>query len=130
MIASGIHNTAGWDVVRSPLESVDMEAEGWQLTPGVPGFRKIHELRRLMAARDPDQPPIKVDQVVFSDGLAAISVFVEPVDKGERREGVASTGATHILVKRSGDFWITLLGEVPLATLEQVSSAIEYKTTK
>ena len=130
MIAAGIRNTANWHIVRPPLQPVDMEAEGWRLEPGVPGFRKIRELRRLMAARDPDHPPIKVDQVVFSDGLSAISVFVEPVNKSDRKEGVASSGATHILLKRSGDFWITLLGEVPLATLEQVASAIKYKTSK
>jgi sigma-E factor negative regulatory protein RseB len=71
-----------------------------------------------------------VDQAVFSDGLAAISIFVEPVEKNTRKEGTGSSGATHVLVKRHGDFWITLLGEVPQATLQQFASAIEYKATK
>ncbi|MGF6777913.1 MucB/RseB C-terminal domain-containing protein [Paraburkholderia sp. GAS334] len=129
-IVSGIHNTAGWTVVRPPIESVDMEAQGWQMSPTVPGFHKIRELRRPMAARDPGDPTIPVDQAVFSDGLAAISIFVEPVEKNTRKEGSGSSGATHVLVKRHGDFWITLLGEVPQATLQQFASAIEYKATK
>jgi len=129
-IANGIRNTAGWTIVRPPVQPVDMEAQGWQLTPNIPGFRKIRELRRPMASREEGQPPIPVDQAVFSDGLAAISIFVEPVEKNSRKEGAGNTGATHVLVKRRGDFWITLLGEVPQATLQQFASTIEYKPSK
>jgi sigma-E factor negative regulatory protein RseB len=129
-IASGIKNTAGWTVVRPPVEPVDMEAQGWQVTSPVAGFRKIRELRRPMAAHDPSNPPIPVDQMVFSDGLAAISIFVEPVEKSTRKEGAGSSGATHVLVKRRGDFWITLLGEVPQTTLQQFAAAIEYKPSR
>jgi sigma-E factor negative regulatory protein RseB len=129
-IAAGIRNTAGWTLVRPPVEPVDMEAQGWQMTPNVPGFKKIRELRRPMAARDAGDPPIPVDQAVFSDGLSAISVFIEPAEKSSRKEGAGSTGATHVLVQRHGDFWITLLGEVPQSTLQQFASAIEYKAPK
>jgi sigma-E factor negative regulatory protein RseB len=129
-IASGIKNTSGWTVVRPPVEPVDMEAQGWQIASPVAGFRKIRELRRPMAAHDPANPPIPVDQMVFSDGLAAISIFVEPVEKSTRKEGAGSSGATHVLVKRRGDFWITLLGEVPQTTLQQFAAAIEYKPSR
>jgi sigma-E factor negative regulatory protein RseB len=86
-IANGIKNLAGWTVVRPPVEPVDMAAQGWKITPAVPGFREIRELRRPMASREEGQPPIPVDQAVFSDGLAAISIFVEPVEKNSRKEG-------------------------------------------
>ncbi|KQR86103.1 sugar dehydratase [Burkholderia sp. Leaf177] len=129
-IANGIKNISGWTVVRPPVQPVDMQAQGWKITPNVPGFREIRELRRPMASREEGQPPIPVDQAVFSDGLAAISIFVEPVEKNSRKEGAGNSGATHVLVKRRGDFWITLLGEVPQATLQQFASAIEYKPSK
>ncbi len=129
-IANGIRNTAGWTVVRPPVEPVDMDAQGWQIMPPVPGFHRIRELRRPMAARDAGDPAIQVDQAVFSDGLAAISIFIEPVEKNTRKEGAGSSGATHVLVKRRGDFWITLLGEVPQATLQQFASAIEYEAPR
>ncbi|TDV38407.1 MucB/RseB-like sigma(E) regulatory protein [Paraburkholderia caballeronis] len=129
-IVSGMRDTAGWTVVRPPLESVDMEAQGWTFPSAVPGFRKIRELRRPMAARDANEPPIPVDQAVFSDGLAAISIFIEPVEHNSRKEGAGSSGATHVLVKRRGDYWITLLGEVPQSTLQQFASAIEYKAPR
>ncbi|HEY1611284.1 MAG TPA: MucB/RseB C-terminal domain-containing protein, partial [Paraburkholderia sp.] len=129
-IANAIRNTTGWTVVHPPLQSVDMEAQGWTFPPVVPGFRKIRELRRPMAASDAKDPPIPVDQAVFTDGLAAISIFIEPVEHNSRKEGTGSNGATHVLVKRSGDYWITLLGEVPEATLQQFASAIEYKAPR
>ena len=129
-IANGMRNTAGWTVVHPPLETVDMEAQGWTFPSAVPGFRKIRELRRPMAARDPSDPPIPVDQAVFTDGLAAISIFVEPVEHNSRKEGTGSSGATHVLVKRHGNYWITLLGEVPETTLQQFASAIEYKAPR
>ncbi|CAB3794905.1 Sigma factor AlgU regulatory protein MucB [Paraburkholderia caffeinitolerans] len=129
-IVAGMRNTAGWTVVRAPLQTVDMGAQGWTFAQTVPGFRMIREVRRPMAARDANEPPIPVDQAVFSDGLSAVSVFVEPVEHNSRKEGSGSSGATHVLVKRSGDYWITLLGEVPQATLQQFASAIEYKAPK
>ncbi|OLL30287.1 sugar dehydratase [Burkholderia sp. SRS-W-2-2016] len=129
-IVNGIRNLAGWTVVRPPVEPVDLAAQGWQIAPSVPGFRMIRQLRRPMASREAGQPPIPVDQAVFSDGLAAISVFVEPVENNTRKEGTGNSGATHVLVKRQGNFWITLLGEVPQTTLQQFASAIEYKAPK
>lgn len=129
-IAAGMRNLSGWTVVRPPVATVDMEAQGWQLAPSVAGFQKIREVRRPMAARDAGDPPIPVDQAVFTDGLATISVFIEPAEKNTRKEGAGSTGATHVLVKRRGDYWITVLGEVPPATLQQFASAIEYKASK
>jgi sigma-E factor negative regulatory protein RseB len=130
MIASGIRNVAGWQVVRPPVESTDMEAAGWEFPVTVPGFRKVRELRRPMAAADASEPPVPVDQAVFSDGMSAISIFVEPVDKSARKEGAGESGATHVLVKRHGGYWITALGEVPLVTLQRFTSAIEYKAAR
>lgn len=129
-IADGIRNLAGWTIVKPPVQAVDMAAQGWTFAPAVAGFKEIRELRRPMASREAGQPPIPVDQAVFSDGLAAVSIFVEPVEKNSRKEGAGENGATHVLVKRRGDFWITLLGEVPQATLQQFASAIEYKPSK
>ncbi|RQQ44337.1 MucB/RseB C-terminal domain-containing protein [Burkholderia stagnalis] len=129
-IAAGMRNLSGWTVVRPPVSPVDMEAQGWQLAPSVAGFQKIREVRRPMAARDAGEPSIPVDQAVFTDGVATVSVFVEPAEKNTRKEGAGSTGATHVLVKRRGDYWITVLGEVPPATLQQFASAIEYKASK
>ncbi|HTH72834.1 MAG TPA: MucB/RseB C-terminal domain-containing protein [Trinickia sp.] len=128
-ITAGMRNTAGWTLVHPPVVPVDMEAQGWQLNVNVPGFRKIRELRRPMAAREASAPPIPVDQAVFSDGLSTVSVFVEPTDKNSRKEGAGVSGATHVLVTRHGDYWLTLLGEVPQGTLQLIASSIKFKAS-
>lgn len=131
-IAAGIRNLAGWQVIHGSTSTVDMSAQGWTINPDVAGFKEIRQLRRPMAPRGSPAgaAPVEVDQAVFSDGLAAISVFVEPGGKNTRKEGSGSSGATHIMIKRMGDFWITLLGEVPLDTLQEFASAIKYKEPK
>ena len=129
-IVSAMRNTSGWKLVRPPVSPIDMHAQGWRIKPDVAGFREIRELRRPMAARDASAPPISVDQAVFSDGLSTISVFIEPAENNSRKEGAGSTGATHVLVTRYRDYWITVLGEVPQTTLQRFASAIEYKVTK
>src|SRR5205085_1557066 len=51
---------------------------GWTLTSELPGFHKIVELTRRLGESKP------VGQVVYSDGLAAVSVFIEPLQgRGE-----------------------------------------------
>ena len=70
----------------------------------------------------------EVQQVVFSDGLAGLSLFIEPVsEKRTRREGFISQGATHVMVRRVADFWLTVVGEVPFATIKQFGAAVDYK---
>ena len=69
----------------------------------------------------------EVIQIVYSDGLAAISVFVEPGTQS-RTEGSLQQGAMNIVGKRQGDFWLTIVGEVPLAAITQVASSIEFKS--
>jgi sigma-E factor negative regulatory protein RseB len=65
-------------------------------------------------------------QWVFSDGLASVSVFAEPFDaKRHGTEGGMSTGATHSHSRRQGDFWLTVVGEVPAQTLRQFAQHIE-----
>ena len=69
----------------------------------------------------------EVLQIVFSDGLAAISVFIEPGSQG-REEGTIQQGAMNILGRRQGDYWLTVVGEVPAAAIRQVANSIELKS--
>ncbi|MGZ5780281.1 MAG: MucB/RseB C-terminal domain-containing protein, partial [Burkholderiaceae bacterium] len=68
----------------------------------------------------------EVSQMVFSDGLAAISVFVEPSSQS-RTEGSLQQGAMNITGKRQGDFWITIVGEVPSSAIKNVANSIEFQ---
>jgi sigma-E factor negative regulatory protein RseB len=92
----------------------------------VRGFQKIREVKRPL--NTDSEKAFEVHQVVFSDGLAGLSVFIEPVDQQRtRKEGIASQGPTHVQVRRVADHWITVVGEVPASTVRQFAAAVSYR---
>lgn len=113
----------GYRVVRAAPAATQLEAEGWTLQGGVPGFALQSCIKRALVAQ---AAAATVLQAVFSDGLAHVSLFIEPYD--EKRHGAAlqtQIGATHTLMRRHGEHWITVMGEVPAVTLERFAQALE-----
>ena len=124
-------NTRGWRVENAVMSQVDLSS--WNVKRLPPGFRKTRELKR-MVSDTPVQPGAapsqrEVSQIVFSDGLAAISVFIEPGTQS-RTEGSLQQGAMNVVGKRQGEFWLTIVGEVPSTAIRQVANSIEYKPSK
>jgi sigma-E factor negative regulatory protein RseB len=130
-------NTSGWRIENSLMSQASFS--GWVVKSIPPGFRKIREVKRMVSdagagntvssgnthANQPNQR--EVSQMVFSDGMAAISVFIEP-GTYSRTEGSMQQGAMNIIGKRQGDFWLTIVGEVPAAAIRQVANSIEFKS--
>lgn len=114
-------NTRDWKVVQPSVEPVDLAAQGWRI-PAPGGFVAVMQVARSMGRSN-------VNQLVLSDGLAAISVFIEPYDKQRDQltaDGAVRRGAINIYRTRIADFWLTALGEVPVATLKQLATSTEY----
>lgn len=136
-VRSNYPNTNGWHVENAIMTQVNLS--GWTVKSLPPGFRKIREVKRMVSdvsastttsdgSRMSAQPSQReVAQMVFSDGLAAISVFIEPGTQS-RTEGSMQQGAMNIIGKRYGDFWLTIVGEVPSAAIRQVANSIEFKS--
>lgn len=100
--------------------SVDL---GWQVRPPLPGFKKIMETRRTLPGKTSP-----VGQIVFSDGLVAISVFIEPLSaKAKSVPGLSSQGAIHVYTRALADHVVTVVGETPAATVMQIGDAVSYK---
>lgn len=118
----------GWRVVRPKVVKTRLQDEGWSLTRPVPGFELLACLRRPLdtsySAADA-KSPVQVVQAVYSDGLAQVSVFVEPFDEARHRAAQSVLGATHTSMSRRDDFWLTVVGEVPLSTVQWFESAFE-----
>jgi sigma-E factor negative regulatory protein RseB len=95
----------------------------------VPGFQLVHCTKRpLDAASGDNGPPQQVVQSVFSDGLAQVSVFVERYDAARHPRAMrTSAGASHTVMARRDDWWLTVVGEVPMATVQQFVSQLERK---
>ncbi len=115
----------GWRVFRPQQRRTAPEAEGWQLVKPVPGFPLAGVMRRGMDNAGDGEPVL---QAVFSDGLAHVSVFIEPFKPQRHRQEVqAQQGATATLMQRQGEHWITVVGDVPPATLMQFANAFERR---
>jgi sigma-E factor negative regulatory protein RseB len=117
-------DTRGYEVHKPLLKKTTAEAEGWRLKEAVPGFTAMScHTRDVGTSQAPGTAPM---QWVFSDGLASVSLFVEPFDAQRHgQEKTAAVGATHSFSKRVGDHWLTVLGEVPPPTLRRFALALE-----
>lgn len=120
-LARMMSNTAGYRTERLENVPVDPASEGWELRDGVPGFKAMSCIRRAgQAAAEPGTL-----QWVFSDGLASVSLFLEPYDaQRHQKEGLVALGATQSLMVRRDGWWLTAVGEVPHGTLKAFSQAL------
>ena len=119
----------GYRIVRPAATRTKLDAEGWSVAHPVPGFQLVGCMRRELGALE--EPPasagMPVLMAVFSDGLTHVSVFVEPYDAQRHKPVATSLGAMHTVMTRSGDWWITAMGDVPMATVQLFSSALERR---
>jgi sigma-E factor negative regulatory protein RseB len=92
----------------------------WQATALPPGFS-------LRAARYSRAGPAgePLDQLVYSDGLATVSAFIEAgVAVAERAQGPSGVGASNAYTTVSGDYLVTAVGEVPVRTVETIARSV------
>ncbi len=114
----------GWRVERSQVTKTTAASEGWGLRADVAGFKQMSCYKR----RPPGGAHEGAIQWIFSDGLASVSLFVEPYDRQRhQQEGVFAAGATQTLTRRIDDWWLTAVGEVPAQTLKAFSQSLERR---
>lgn len=117
--------THGWRVENLDVVKTNADAEGWQLRSPPAGFKPISCYKRPAAGQ---ASPEGAMQWVFSDGLAAVSLFIEPFDaRRHGQEGLFASGATQTLTRRAQDWWVTAVGEVPPATLREFAQGLERR---
>lgn len=78
-------------------------------------------VRRLPGAAQP------VEHLVYSDGLAVVSVFIEPVadDSGPAAiDGLSRMGAVHAFGRLAEGHRITVVGETPAATVAMIGESM------
>lgn len=92
----------------------------WQVGNLPPGFRL--RAARTQAANGGEP----IQQLVFSDGIATISVFVETdVETAEQGEGPSRMGAANAYTTIRDGHMITAVGDVPLRTVEGMARSAE-----
>lgn len=120
---AAISTRQNWRVDRTAMTASDSGDSGWIVKNTPAGFTKQMELRRSMPGKSG-----YMSHLVFSDGLAAISVFIEPGGK-QGKPTLRHQGAVHIYTRPVGDYTVTVLGETPAETVLQLARSLEPKIT-
>ncbi|RZT95272.1 MucB/RseB C-terminal domain-containing protein [Rivibacter subsaxonicus] len=134
-VLQAMRRLEGYRVERPVLDPTDLEREGWLTRQLPPGFVLSRSVKRVIDIEQP-RPAAMGDadaratvlQSSFSDGLNHVSVFIEPFrPQRHKRELLMSMGATQTLALRHGDWWLTVIGDVPVLTLRAFAGALERR---
>ncbi|OFZ97576.1 MAG: hypothetical protein A2Z64_03615 [Betaproteobacteria bacterium RIFCSPLOWO2_02_67_12] len=117
------HASRNWRIEETAVAPANLAASGWSITSDLPGFRKVVEVRRKLRASG------SVGQVVYSDGLAAVSVFIEPLAASAEpvRAGLATLGAINIVTREVSNHRVTVVGETPAASVQRLAERVAFK---
>lgn len=106
----------------NPVVRATPSESGWRVYALPAGFKKITEVSRQL--RGSNMP---VTHLVYSDGLAGISVFIEKLgDKTAAKQGLHSKGVIQVFTKVLDVNLLTVVGEVPPLTVMQVAESVRY----
>lgn len=103
-------------------KAINTENGKWQFTRVPEGFMQTsHNWHDLSAADS------AVEHWVFSDGLASVSVYIEKArPKDESYTGISRRGALNAFGTMQKGHYITVVGEVPVVTLESIGKSVQY----
>lgn len=98
--------------------------QGWSAGRLPSGFM----LSNYMMRKNPTRNKF-VEHLVYSDGLAAVSVFIEKLDRSARSavRGASRMGAVHAYGKVLNAYQIIAVGEVPAATVELIGKSVSAR---
>ncbi len=106
----------------SPVKppAVAADASTWKLAALPRGFVVAE---RYHHPGDDDAPAL--EHIVLTDGMASVSVFVEPLDSKEQPfEGSSQMGAVNAYGSVVDSHQLTVVGEVPMATVQMIGRSV------
>ena len=123
-------STAGFQWLRNdaaPLKELVQSGPVWNAGPLPPGFHMTVRAAQTMPGSGP------VDHLVFTDGLASVSVFVEAhvVTPSGRAPVVESAhvGSSYAFSTVVDGHKVTAVGEVPPETVRFIAASVKAETT-
>ncbi len=97
--------------------------ETWHMEWLPPGFQLT-----TSSARKDAQTKTTVDSLMYSDGLARFSVFLEPISDAGVTEARTQLGPTVAVSRRlntvDGEMMVTVVGEIPVGTAERIALSV------
>ncbi len=93
----------------------------WRLQAVPGGFWLESSYQKRMAT---DQPVVQ--HMVYTDGMASVSVFIESMQGSQRLAGESSMGAVNAYSTEYGEHTVTAIGEVPAVTVREMAVSITF----
>ncbi len=112
----------GYHWIQREADTVDTRglSVSWQAEALPPGFRMTASARQVL-------PGGPVEHLVFSDGLASVSVFIEMARSGAAgfsEDDEASLGSSSAYSTAVQGYRVTAVGEVPAQTVRAIAQSI------
>lgn len=117
--ASGAAQEVAEDAAASKVLPGD---EAWKVSKIPVGFVLVEHKRRM------GKNGTLLDHMVFTDGLASVSVFMEKDTPHNKMpfSGISRMGAVSAFARRVNGHQVTVMGEVPVAAVQMIGESIHY----
>lgn len=110
------------DENRQPVDIAAAEKNQWRVGGLPSGF-----VLQLHKQRVRENGNVRVEHMVFSDGLASVSVFIEPATDDKPSKPDRKRGALNVHNKLIAGRKATIVGEVPKQTVELIAESLQYE---
>lgn len=99
----------------------------WEIKELPTGYHKVDQMTRMVQGKS--NPVV---HVIFSDGLASVSLFIEHVARNAKsrvvsKKVLATSGNTSFYANVNNGHLVTVVGDVPEATVVQIANAVVFK---
>jgi sigma-E factor negative regulatory protein RseB len=94
----------------------------WTIKKIPPGYKEVDFITKRT-------PGINIlsHQLVFSDGLSYVSLFIKPITRGQKpKVGQVNLGVNYICARYHNGYQIMAVGSVPLSACNNFSESIEF----
>jgi sigma-E factor negative regulatory protein RseB len=108
-----------WHQDKQPPRTTAIKESTWDIAKLPAGYRIIKMVHRWMPMEDN-----AVEQIVLSDGLGAVSVFIEPASGGDMSPSLDSMGAVSAFSQNRDGWQVTVIGEVPPETVQLIGEGL------
>lgn len=102
--------------------------QAWRLDWLPPGFQLVNS-----SAHKDAHTKVIVSSLMYDDGLARFSVFLEPLNGATVTETRTQLGPTVAVSRRlntlEGEVMVTVVGEIPIGTAERIALSVRSGTT-
>jgi len=120
MLADFSEKAAPDTAISDRAQESNSDTHDWLVNYIPSGF----ELASYQRSTDVQQPLF--EHIVFSDGLAAVSVFIEKQDEEGAFNGVSQRGAMNAYFAEIDDYQVVVVGEIPLVTLQLIGESVHH----